>query len=76
MEDIDGGLHPAVDGQSLDDDDDDEKKYAFVNFRKIQVHARRHGARMGVVWSALCARNWRILYIFFCAVQIAMTCDE
>ena len=23
MEDIDGGLHPAVDGQSLDDDDDD-----------------------------------------------------
>ena len=24
MEDIDGGLHPAVDGQSLDDDDDDE----------------------------------------------------
>ena len=21
MEDIDGGLHPAVDGQSLDDDD-------------------------------------------------------
>ena len=24
MEDIDGGLHPAVDGQSLDDDDDDD----------------------------------------------------
>ena len=24
MEDIDGGLHPAVDGQSLDEDDDDE----------------------------------------------------
>ena len=24
MEDIDGGLHPALDGQSLDDDDDDE----------------------------------------------------
>ena len=23
MEDIDGGLHPAVDGQSLHDDDDD-----------------------------------------------------
>ena len=22
MKDIDGGLHPAVDGQSLDDDDD------------------------------------------------------
>ena len=24
MEDIDGGLHPAVDGQSLDEDEDDE----------------------------------------------------
>ena len=24
MEDIDGGLHPAVDGQSLDDDDEDD----------------------------------------------------
>ena len=24
MEDIDGGLHPAVDGQSLDQDEDDE----------------------------------------------------
>ena len=24
MEDIDGGLHPAVDGQSLDDDEDDD----------------------------------------------------
>ena len=23
MEDIDGGLHPAVDGQSRDDDEDD-----------------------------------------------------
>ena len=27
MEDIDGGLHPAVDGQSLDDDDDDDDEY-------------------------------------------------
>ena len=26
MEDIDGGLHPAVDGQSLDEDEDDETK--------------------------------------------------
>ena len=25
MEDIDGGLHPAVDGQSLDDEEQDEK---------------------------------------------------
>ena len=24
MEDIDGGLHPAVDGQSLDEDNEDE----------------------------------------------------
>ena len=25
MEDIDGGLHPAVDGQSLDEDEDEEQ---------------------------------------------------
>ena len=24
MEDIDGGLHPTVDGQSLDEDEDDK----------------------------------------------------
>ena len=24
IEDIDGGLHPAVDGQSLDEDEDEE----------------------------------------------------
>ena len=24
MEDIDGGLHPAVDGQSLEEEDEDE----------------------------------------------------
>ena len=33
MEDIDGGLHPAVDGQSLDEDEDEEgtktEKYLF-----------------------------------------------
>ena len=29
MEDIDGGLHPAVDGQSLDDDDDDDDDRIF-----------------------------------------------
>ena len=28
MEDIDGGLHPAVDGQSLDEDED---VYAIVH---------------------------------------------
>ena len=27
MEDTDGGLHPAVDGQSLDEDDEDELFY-------------------------------------------------
>ena len=27
MEDTDGGLHPAVDGQSLDEDDEDEDEY-------------------------------------------------
>ena len=26
MEDIDGGLHPALDGQSLDEDDDENNK--------------------------------------------------
>ena len=26
MEDIDGGLHPAVDGQSLDEDEDEDKE--------------------------------------------------
>ena len=26
MEDIDGGLHPAVDGQSLDEDEDETMK--------------------------------------------------
>ena len=31
MEDIDGGLHPAVDGQSLDDDDDDIKACPLSN---------------------------------------------
>ena len=30
MEDIDGGLHPAVDGQSLDEDDDDEEMLETV----------------------------------------------
>ena len=28
MEDIDGGLHPAVDGQSLDEDEDEDDKPA------------------------------------------------
>ena len=28
MEDIDGGLHPAVDGQSLDEDEDEDEDKA------------------------------------------------
>ena len=32
MEDIDGGLHPAVDGQSLDEDEDE------VNIRSDSSH--------------------------------------
>ena len=35
MEDIDGGLHPAVDGQSLDEDEDDEEASLFkISWRK------------------------------------------
>ena len=30
MEVIDGGLHPAVDGQSLDEDEEDEDRLAIV----------------------------------------------
>ena len=30
MEDTDGGLHPAVDGQSLDGDDEDEVAVVVV----------------------------------------------
>ena len=32
MEDIDGGLHPAVDGQSLDEDDEDEDTPILFSF--------------------------------------------
>ena len=31
MEDIDGGLHPAVDGQSLDEDEDE----TFISYHGI-----------------------------------------
>ena len=30
MEDTEGGLHPAVDGQSLDEDEDENKKRIFL----------------------------------------------
>ena len=29
MEDIDGGLNPAVDGQSLDEDEDEDRSHSF-----------------------------------------------
>ena len=32
MEDIDGGLHPAVDGQSLDEDEDEDITYIILRF--------------------------------------------
>ena len=32
MEDIDGGLHPAVDGQSLDEDEDIDTIFAFYGY--------------------------------------------
>ena len=33
MEDIDGGLHPAVDGQSLDEDEDELLSLQFFPFK-------------------------------------------
>ena len=36
MEDIDGGLHPAVDGQSLDEDDEDEEEEEIRDKTKQQ----------------------------------------
>ena len=47
MEDIDGGLHPAVDGQSLDDDDDDELHACTVGSQ-----LRRDGERGPLHWLA------------------------
>ena len=34
MEDIDGGLHPAVDGQSLDSDSNSQTGFAGVSSRQ------------------------------------------
>ena len=40
MEDIDGGLHPAVDGQSLDDDDD---IYKYTGYHTCMcIHTLTH----------------------------------
>ena len=36
MEDIDGGLHPAVDGQSLDEDEDDYARATALPFCHIK----------------------------------------
>ena len=59
MEDIDGGLHPAVDGQSLDEDEDEDLSIVFWNNLDLssqsirckqsmlccpQVHMQRHNA--------------------------------
>ena len=33
MEDIDGGLHPAVDGQSLDEDEDEDEEAGKEGFK-------------------------------------------
>ena len=44
MEDIDGGLHPAVDGQNLDEDEDETEinrstnEETLVNFRVSQSY--------------------------------------
>ena len=40
MEDIDGGLHPAVDEQSLDKDEDDDMHGKHRN--PFNVHSLRH----------------------------------
>ena len=38
MEDIDGGLHPAVDGQSLDEDKEDEEHHYTIIHQPLAVH--------------------------------------
>ena len=43
MEDIDGGLHPAVDGQSLDEDEDECVRIKGKGKRKeSQVKDHKH----------------------------------
>ena len=37
MEDIDGGLHPAVDGQSLDEDEDEYCEALVWRISKLAV---------------------------------------
>ena len=38
MEDIDGGLHPAVDGQSLDEDEDEVQSVQTQVSQKAEMH--------------------------------------
>ena len=40
MEDIDGGLHPAVDGQSLDEDEDESIR-GFFFLLLLDLHTIR-----------------------------------
>ena len=49
MEDTDGGLHPAVDGQSLDEDDDNRlyetfflSLFSFLIYKKMTTCFRSH----------------------------------
>ena len=37
MEDIDGGLHPTVDGQSLDEDEDEVPQYHAIRGLKLKT---------------------------------------
>ena len=38
MEDIDGGLHPAVDGQSLDEDEDEDDLTWKKSWHKLELN--------------------------------------
>ena len=38
MEDIDGGLHPAVDGQSLDEDEDEDCRIRTLALSSPEYH--------------------------------------
>ena len=46
MEDIDGGLHPAVDGQSLDEDEDEvyllDSKNAYLSTLHMGLTSNSH----------------------------------
>ena len=52
MEDIDGGLHPAADGQSLDEDEDDEEGAPAADGRQ-RVHGTFYVLPNGTYMQAL-----------------------